>query len=66
MGIIYKTRVVEEPDLYFYTPEYNEDGSEKHIYCNDARYHVLSWSTQGTHCSEKRCEINAIINKEGV
>jgi hypothetical protein len=36
----------------------NADGSVKHIARDGARYHILSWSTQGTHCSEPDCEIN--------
>jgi len=31
---------------------------EKHITCEGARFHVLSWSNLGTHCSEENCEIN--------
>jgi hypothetical protein len=30
----------------------------KHVRCDGARYHVLSWSTKGTHCSEKDCIVN--------
>lgn len=40
------------------TPEYNEDGTEKHILCEGARFHVLSYSSNGAHCSEPNCEIN--------
>lgn len=36
----------------------NEDGSIQHVICDGARFHVLSWSTLGTHCSEPDCEIN--------
>jgi len=38
--------------------EYNEDGSLKHIYKDDARYHVLYWDDDGSHCTEPNCEIN--------
>ena len=31
---------------------------KKHIIKEGARYHVLSWSNKGTHCSETNCEIN--------
>ena len=31
---------------------------EKHIVCEGARFHVLSWNTKGEHCSEPNCEIN--------
>lgn len=56
MGIIHDTLKV--PNLYRYEPEFNEDGTEKHIVCDGARYHVLSYSTHGSHCSEPNCEIN--------
>lgn len=58
MGVIINSRVVNEPDLYRYVKELNPDGSEKHVVCEGARYHVISWSTLGTHCSEPNCEIN--------
>lgn len=35
-----------------------EDGSLEHVYCDDSREHVLSYSSAGTHCSEPRCEVN--------
>lgn len=61
MGIRYITR--QEPDLYDYEPEYNKDGSEKHIVCDGARFHVVSYSFSEKHgtqryCSEPNCEIN--------
>ena len=59
MGIIYRERT-PVPDLETYVPEYNEDGTEKHIHCDGARYHVLSWDSQGTRCSEPNCEINRL------
>jgi len=46
------------PDLHNYDPEYNADGTEKHITCDGARFHVLSWSSKGARCSEPKCEIN--------
>lgn len=36
----------------------NPDGSIQHVYCDGARFHVLSWSTLGRHCSEPDCEVN--------
>lgn len=30
----------------------------KHISCDGARFHVLSWSTNGTYCSEPDCIVN--------
>jgi hypothetical protein len=60
MGIIYET--IQRPNLFDYEREWNEDGTEKHICCDGARYHVLSYSfgRDGTavRCSEPRCEIN--------
>lgn len=56
MGIL--TRLVEVPDLYHYRPEFYPDGTEKHVFCEGARYHVLSYSSNGTHCSERKCEYN--------
>jgi len=44
-------------DLY-QKRERNEQGHLKHICCNGARFHVMSWSTKGRHCSEPECEVN--------
>lgn len=30
----------------------------KHVVCDGAHFHVLSYSTQGTHCSEPNCIMN--------
>lgn len=30
----------------------------KHVICENARFHVMSWSSNGTHCSEPDCIIN--------
>ena len=60
MSIIMRT--IEVPDLFNYLREFNEDGSEKHVVCDGARYHVLSYhgTTEGAavRCSEKNCELN--------
>ena len=56
MGIIYET--IKLPNLLVYEPEYNEDGTEKHISCDGARFHVVSWNQDGRRCSEPNCEIN--------
>lgn len=56
MGVL--TRLIEVPDLYHYRPEFYADGTEKHIFCEGARYHVLSYSATGQRCSEPRCEYN--------
>lgn len=56
MGVIYDT--IRVPNLHRYEREYNADGTEKHITCDGARYHVLSWDNKGARCSEPNCEIN--------
>jgi hypothetical protein len=65
MGILYDT--VRVPNLHFYERELNPDGTEKHITCDGARFHVTSYYTQGTRggkiiavrrCSEPNCELN--------
>ena len=30
----------------------------KHIHCEGARWHVLSWSSLGVKCSEPNCIVN--------
>jgi len=35
------------------------DGTEHHIICEGWRRHVLWWDTNGTHCSEPKCEVNS-------
>lgn len=42
----------------------NADGSVKHVYCEGARFHVLSWSSRGRHCSEPECEVNKALDPE--
>lgn len=56
MGIIKRT--IEVPDLHNYVPEYNEDGTEKHIILEGARFHVPYWTSKGCFCSVKNCELN--------
>lgn len=41
-----------------YEKEYNQDGTEKHIFQDGARFHVVHWDSHGAHCSEPNCEIN--------
>ena len=36
----------------------NSDGTEKHIVCDGARFHVVTWDSKGAKCSEPTCEIN--------
>jgi hypothetical protein len=56
MGIIYET--IQVPSLHNYDPEYNDDGTEKHIILDGARFHVISWCSKGEQCSVENCEIN--------
>lgn len=56
MGVI--TNTIEVIDLHNYIPEYNKNGTEKHIICDGARFHVTYWDTNGSHCSIKNCEVN--------
>jgi hypothetical protein len=59
MGVRFHT--VQYPDLHRYDPEFNEDGTEKHITCDGARFHVISYGggfQGGMRCSEPKCEIN--------
>jgi len=44
--------------------ELNPDGTEKHIVQDGARFHVLSWNTIGTRCSEPNCEVNKVYNEK--
>jgi len=61
MGII--THKITVPDLYNYEPEYNADGTEKHIVLHGARFHVVSWDSNGQSCSEPNCEINRKLTR---
>lgn len=60
MGVIYET--IKRPNLWSYEPEYNEDGTEKHITQDSARYHVVSYFMRGNklvvRCSCENCEFN--------
>lgn len=38
------------------------DGFVKHVRSEGARFHVLSWSNLGGHCSEPKCVINSREN----
>lgn len=50
---------LKTPSDYPHLPTYNDDGSEKHVICDGARFHVLSWSSrQSVRCSESGCEVN--------
>ena len=35
-----------------------DDHYIKHVHCDGARFHVLHWSSNGTHCSEPNCIVN--------
>ena len=43
----------------YYTRSFNDDGTEKHIYKEGARYHVIRYDSEfGMRCSEPNCEMN--------
>ncbi len=42
--------------------KFHED--EKHIIKEGSRYHVLSWDSNGRHCSNPKCEVNSCYAKE--
>jgi len=51
------------PQTVIFRPEfricpYCKKRIQKHIVCDGARWHVHSWDTNGTHCSENNCEDN--------
>lgn len=57
MGAIFDEVKVLNP--WNYEPEFNADGTEKHIVQDGARYHVISYdSKNGRVCSCKNCEVN--------
>jgi hypothetical protein len=41
-----------------YCPCLTDDGWERHVVEEGARYHVISWSNLGRKCSTPKCEIN--------
>jgi hypothetical protein len=63
MGIIYRS--IETPDLHRYEREFYPDGTEKHVFCEGARYHVLSYGgADGPRCSEPKCEYNLPVEQQ--
>ena len=64
------SHVVLTPKTIHFAPEYyicDHCGKkiQKHIICEGARFHVISWTTDNTICSEDDCEINhKCINKQ--
>jgi hypothetical protein len=48
------------PDSSQPEPEPVKTGEKwvKHVHCDGARFHVISWSAQGTRCSCANCIIN--------
>ncbi len=45
-------------DFEFVPREEVENGWIKHVHCDGARFHTLSWTTLGTKCSETKCILN--------
>ncbi|PHS71953.1 MAG: hypothetical protein COB22_05920 [Cycloclasticus sp.] len=58
MGVIQHKALTTIQDLHNYLPEFNPDGTEKHIVCDGARFHVLAYSVKSETCSCKNCEVN--------
>lgn len=56
MGAIFHT--IKVLDRHRYEPEFNPDGTEKHISQDGAYYHVISYHQTGMRCSCHSCEIN--------
>ncbi len=52
------TIYLDDPHTFWVPREEIEEGWIKHVNCNGARFHVLSYSTLGIRCSEERCIIN--------
>jgi hypothetical protein len=51
-------RIKKGVEMLFVPSVEVEGGWVKHVNCEGARFHVISWSTQGKHCSEPKCIIN--------
>lgn len=49
-------------DVGMYPPDNEPAGSDpnyvKHIHCEGARFHVISWDSHGERCSHPNCIIN--------
>lgn len=41
-----------------YIPEFNEDGTVKHVVKEGSYFHHVYWDSTGHHCSEPNCEMN--------
>lgn len=55
---MYTTIRISNPNTWL-VPRKKVDGDWiAHVSCDGARFHVLSWDTFGTRCSEKMCIIN--------
>jgi uncharacterized OB-fold protein len=59
--ILVPKEIIFEPD-HRICP-YCGERIQKHIVCEDARWHVHSYSTKGIHCSELDCEDNHSLGK---
>lgn len=36
----------------------------KHVICESARFHVIHWDSNGSHCSEKDCILNKKVGEQ--
>jgi len=67
MNRIYSHTVLA-PKTVFFESEYREcpvchKQVQRHIVCEGARWHILSWDSSGCHCSESDCERNHGVGK---
>ena len=52
---IYLTKM---PTAAPHLPAESDPNYIQHVHCNGARFHVLSYTTDGAKCSERQCIIN--------
>ncbi len=55
--LVPKTKTITFKSKYYECPDCHKR-IQKHIICEGARWHVHSWNSSGTHCSESDCEDN--------
>ena len=47
-----------------HVPAESDSSYIKHVHCNGARFHVISYHSDGMKCSEPRCIMNKPAAKE--
>ena len=59
-----RTIHIDDPNTWM-VPRVKVDGDWiAHVHCEGARFHVFSYSTLGTRCSEKMCIYNKSKEKD--